>query len=99
MVLSGMEITKAKLMADEGKTIAQISEELGVDYYLLWSHVRSWQGTKQMITRRLNRLVKEQDQSTREQLVSEIQECVDYFYYQGRRLGSQVERARKVLNG
>ena len=98
MALGETEISRAKQMADEGKTIAQISEELGVDYWLVWSQVRSWQGTKQMITRRLNRLIKEPDQSVREQLVSEVRECVDYFYYQGRHLGSQVERARKVLN-
>ena len=98
MELGPTEIEKAKQLANEGKTIAQISEELEVDYWLLWSHVRSWQGTKQIITRRLNRLINEQDQSARKQLVSEVVECVDYFYYQGKRLGSQVERARKVLN-
>ena len=99
MKLWTAEIEKAKQMAGVGKTIAQISEELGVDWRLVWGHVRSRQGTKQIISRRLKRLINEQDQSEREQLVNEVAECVDYLYYQGKSLGSQVERARKALNG
>ena len=99
MELSAIEIEKAKQMGDAGRTIAQISKELGVDYWLVWNHVRSWQGTKWVITNRLKQLAKEQDHADRERMVNEIAECVDYLYYQGKQLGSQVERARKVLNG
>ena len=49
-------------MASEGKTIAQIGKELDADYWQVWNHVRSWQGTKWVITNRLNRLIKENDQ-------------------------------------
>ena len=44
MELSAIEIEKAKQMGDAGRTIAQISKELSVDYWLVWNHVRSWQG-------------------------------------------------------
>ncbi len=98
MELTPVEIAAIEQMAGEGKTIAQISKELSLDYWLVWNHARSWQGTKWVITNRLKRLEKEQDQTTREQMVREVAECVDYFYYQGKRLGGQIERARKALD-
>ena len=98
MELGTIEIERAKQMAGEGQTIAQISRELGVDYWLVWNHVRSLQGTKWVITRRLNRLAKEQDQSAREQMVTEVDECVDYLYDQLKRLGRRIDRARQSLN-
>ena len=94
---SSAEIAKIEQMAGAGKTIAQISKELNLDYWLVWNHARSWQGTKWVITNRLRRLEKEQNQYIREQMLREIAECVDYFYYQGKHLGSQIERARKAL--
>ena len=99
MELKPMEIAKAKQMADEGKTVAQISKELDVDYWAVWNHVpRSWQGTKWVITNRLKSLVKEANQPTRERMVSEVAECVQYLYDRGRQMGKQIERARNTLN-
>jgi hypothetical protein len=104
MELAAAQIERAKQMAGEGRTIAQISKELEVDWRLVrnlvgtWDQKRSWRGTKQVISLRLNSLIKEQDPSKREQMVSDVKECVDYLYYQGMHLGSKVERARKTLN-
>ena len=44
-------IAQIRQMAHEGKTIARIGAELGVDYWEVWNHAeRSWQGTKWVIT-------------------------------------------------
>ena len=98
MELAPSQISEIERMSGAGKTIAQISKELGLDYWVVWNHARSWQGTKWVITNRLRRLEKEQDQSAREKMVREVAECVDYFYYQGKHLGGQIERARKALD-
>ena len=38
---------QARQMAREGKTVASISKELGVDYGTVWKYVpHSWKGTK-----------------------------------------------------
>ena len=99
MELTTAQIDSIKQMAGRGQSIGKISKELKLDYWLVWKYAeRSWQGTKTVITRRLNLLVKEQNQSAREEMVSEVRECVDYLYYQGKHLGDQVGRARKALD-
>ena len=98
MELGSAEIARIEQMAGQGMTIAQISKEMGIDYWLVWNHARSWQGTKWVVTNRLKRLAKESNQAIREQMVEEIAECVNYFYYQGKHLGSQIKRARKALD-
>ena len=99
MELSEIEIAQAQQMADEGKTVAQISKELNVDYWEVWNHVpRSWQGTKWTITNRLNLLKKEKNSDNRERLAAEVDECVQYLYDRGRQMGKQIERARRSLN-
>ena len=99
MELTGIEIARAQQMADEGKTVAQISKELKVDYWEVWNHVpRSWQGTKWVITNRLNLLKNERSPATREKLVAEVAECIQYLYDRGRHMGKQIERARRTLN-
>ena len=34
----------------------------------------------------------------RERLANEADECVDYLFDQGKRMGRQIDRARKTLN-
>lgn len=100
MELDQSTINKIRQMSSEGKQVPQISSELGVDYWQVWSHVEhNWQGTKWVITNRLNRLKGEKDQATRERYVNEVKECVQYLYDQGKRMGTQIDRARKSLNG
>ena len=90
---------KAKQMASEGKTVPQISKELGVGYWEARAHVvpSSWHGAKQIITRRLNQLIKEKDQATREQLVNQAAEYINYIYYDAKELSRRIDRVRKAL--
>ena len=93
---------QAVAMARNGKTVAQIERDLGVDYWAIWDHIRSvgaysWQGAKWIITRRLNSLVRENGKTQRKELAEETKEMVDYLYYQGRRLGRTLDRVKKTV--
>ena len=91
---------RAQRMAAEGQTAMQISRELGIGYWDVWNYVpRTWQGTKSIITRRVNKLVNENNPSVRAELASEVKEYIDFLYYGGMRLGRMVDRARKNLGG
>ena len=90
---------RATRMAREGRTATDISKELGISYLEVWNLVpATWQGTKTMITRRMNQIVKETDSDAREQLVHEVKEQVDFLYQSGRQLGRMVASARKTLS-
>ena len=95
--MTNSKMHKAEQMAHQGKTIVQICNELDVDWkevsnYLHSVDARSWQGAKQVITRRLKRLVKENNQSAREKLADEADMWINYLYYDGKRLSRQVDR-------
>ena len=90
---------QALQMAREGKTVAAISRELGVDYWTVWSHVPySWMGAKKIITGRLKRLIRENNQATRKQLVKEADAFINRIYDDAKRLGRRIDRARKALD-
>ena len=92
------KVSEMVRMAREGKNIAQISRELGVDYWEVWSHVeRGWQGTKWMVTNRIRRLANENDPAIRKQLANEAEECVNYLYNEGQRLSKKINRIRETL--
>ena len=42
-------------------------------------------------------MVTTNDRETREELKKEVAECVNYLYYEGKRLRGKIERARKSL--
>ena len=96
---------EAVRMARSGMTIAKIHKELKADYWDVWNHVRStqgtewssWHGAKWIFTNRLNRLVSEKDPAKRQDLKNEAAECANYFYYEMKRLRGRVDRARKAL--
>ena len=91
---------RAQRMAAEGQTAIQISRSLGISYGDVWNYIPgSWQGTKALITRRINRLVNENDPSVRAELAREVKEHVAFLYQGGMRLGRMVDRARKNLGG
>lgn len=97
--LDASQIARAQQMANQGKTVSQISKEMHIDYWEVWNHVPgSWQGTKWVITNRLNLLRKEGNDEIRERLIAEVSECVQYLYDRGRQMGRQIERARNTLN-
>ena len=90
-------------MAREGKTIVEICRESGLDWEdvrqrLRVAGVRSWKGAKQVIGRRLNRIVRETDRSKREQLKADVNKWVDYLYQEGQQLSRRIDRARKALD-
>ena len=90
-------------MIREGKTIVQVCNALGLEWpdvaeYLHSVDKRSWRGAKVVITNRLKGLVKETDPEKREKLAAEADKWVDYLYYDGKRLGEQVERARRSID-
>ena len=96
-------LERAEQMARDGKTIVQISAELDVDWSEVAGHirsldVRSWQGAKQLITRRLNRLKTEPDEAAREQLAVEADKWIDYLYYEAKRLSRQIDQARRAMD-
>ena len=93
---------KAVLMALGGKTIAQISKELGAGWGEVSAHVRSegalsWQGAKMSITNRLTQLKNERSKAKREILVDEANELVNYIYYSGKELRDKIDRAHNAL--
>lgn len=97
---------RAVQMARNGDTISRIHRELKVDWYEVWEHIRNvegtewttWRGAKWIVTNRLNRLVKEQDQTKRQELRNEANECVNYLNEALRRMRSKVNRARRTLD-
>ncbi len=90
---------RAQRMANEGRNAMEISQELDIDYWEVWNLVpQTWQGTKSMITRRINRLVSATDPAIRQELSKEVKAYINYLYYGGKRLGRKVDRARKVLD-
>ena len=92
-------------MARDGKSIADIHTDLGLDYWEVWNHIRtsggtdfsSWRGAKWIVTHRLNLLVKEKDPSKRQELSDQAKECAKYIYEEGQRLSRKIHRARKEL--
>ena len=89
-------------MALGGKTIAQISKELGAEWGEVSAHVRSegalsWQGAKMSITNRLTKLKNERNKAQREKLVAEATELVNYIYYSGKELRDKIGRAHSAL--
>lgn len=103
-MMAGSEMDKdtlrkrAREMASEGRTISYISAKLGISWPEARSYTPGWIGTKQKLTRRLNRLVLESDQSKREKLAAEADRYADFLYDAAKHLRKQVDDARKALN-
>ena len=96
-------IAKIEQMVSTGMTIVDICNELGLEWqdvakFLGSVDKPSWLGAKVMTTNRLNDLVKETDPAKRKELAAEAKKWIDYLYYDGKRLGQKVDRARKALD-
>ena len=93
-------------MSRGGRTLTSISRELGVEWLEVFRYVRetqgtdwsTWQGAKTIITRRLKSMAVSNDPERREQLRLEVAAAVDYLYYEGKRLSTKIDRARKALS-
>ena len=91
---------KANKMARQGRTVTEISEELGISWHEARSYLKatSWHGAKMKITHRLKRLAKESDPEKREKLACEAGRYVDFLFDSAKHLRGQVDTARKALN-
>ena len=94
---------KIEQMVGMGMTIVDICNELGLEWQVVAKFLGSvdkpsWLGAKVMTTNRLNDLVKETDPAKRKELAAEAKKWIDYLYYDGKRLGQKVDRARKALD-
>ena len=94
---------KIEQMVGMGMTIVDICTELGLEWQVVAKFLgsvnkTSWQGAKVMTTNLLNALVKETDPARRKELAAEAKKWIDYLYYDGKRLGQKVDRARKALD-
>ena len=103
MPLNADQIQTANRMASEAYTIEDIRKELGLDYPGAWNevrrHVDSWLGTKRQITNRLNDLANEPDPARRQELKGELEERIDFLYYQAHDVAEKVYRVREALDG
>ena len=103
MPLTADQIQTADRMASEGYTIEDIRKHLGLDYPGAWhevrGHVESWLGTKRQITYRLNAIASESDPAKRQQLKGELEERINFLYYQAHDVAEKVYRIREALDG
>lgn len=91
---------KAKQLAQAGRNITEISEEMGIT----WGEARSlvpsssWRGAKTRITNRLKRLEGETDPRKREKLAAEADKYVDFLYDAAKHLRDQVDGVRRAID-
>ena len=91
---------KAIRLARAGRTITSISEELEISWHEARSYLPngSWQGAMGKVTRRLNKMVSEPDQSKREKLKLEADDYVGFLFDSAKHMRSQVDGARRALS-
>ena len=88
--------------AKEGKSIAKISEELGIDYWEVYCAAygageRSARGVKTMISNRLKKLESVSDSAGKEKLLTEINELVWHLYSRYQDNQQKLDQIRKVI--
>ncbi len=89
---------QVKKMAREGKTISEISNQLGINWSEARSYTSSWRGTKVKLTNRLNKLAAEADETKRRKLADEADLYADFLYDAAKHLRHQVDSARRALD-
>lgn len=90
---------KALQMVQRGKSIAAVSERLGVEYWQVYAYIcekqgtewSGWLGAKRYITSRLNKMATSDDPDERESLRKEVAKAIDYLHKQGRKLSRKVD--------
>ena len=103
MPLNDQQIQTAWQMASEGWTIEAIRKHLELPEDGGWQevrkHVDSWLGTKNQITHRLNALAEEPDADKRNELKCELEERINFIYYQAKDVADKIARIREALDG
>ena len=85
-----------------GKTIADISEDMGLSYgdvsnYLDSVDRTSWLGAKRIVSFCLRDLVDESDPVKRKELAERADYWADMLYYDAKRVGDMVDQALKTI--
>ena len=103
MTLNNQQIQTVHQMASEGRTIEAIRQHLGLPEYGGWrevrGHVDGWLGTKVQITNRLNALAAESDATKRNELKAELEERINFIYYQAKDVADKIANIRQALDG
>lgn len=96
----GALIEKANKMARQGRTVTEISDELGISWHEARSYLKatSWHGAKMKITNRLKKLACEPNPEKRKKMAEEADRYVDFLFDAAKHLRGQVDSARKALN-
>ena len=96
------QIQTAWQMASEEWTIEAIRKHLELPEDGGWQevrkHVDSWLGTKNQIMYRLNALTEEPDADKRNELKCELEERINFIYYQAKDLADKTARIREALD-
>jgi len=96
--------TKIIQMITKGEKMHAIAREIGGD--CAWQDIQrfcwesgdmSWQGSKRMISNRLNRFKAAGTQAERKRLATEIDEAVSYLYYCAKEMRSRIVAIEKDL--
>ncbi len=101
MITSEREKHIVKLIR-RGKTIADVSEETGLNYgdvanYLDSVDRTSWLGAKRIVSFCLRDLVNETDPEKRKELAERADFWADMLYYDAKRVGEMLEQALKTM--
>ncbi len=89
-------------MARRGRSIVEIASRYKLDYgvvqALLWEQeTLPWQGSKAIITRRLNSLKTATRQERRAELIKDVEEQVDYLYYAAKESQARLDKIKKTI--
>ena len=89
-------------MAQGGRSIVEIARRYELDYSvvqaLLWEQeTLPWQGSKAIITRRLRSLRTATRRESRDELVEDVKEQVDYLYYAATQLRARLDKVKKSI--
>ena len=103
MPLNNQQIQEACQKASEGWTIEDIRKYLELPEDGGWrevrKHVDSWLGTKNQITNRLNALAEEPDATKRNELKDQLEERINFIYYQAKDVADKISLIREALDG
>ncbi|OGO04822.1 MAG: hypothetical protein A2Y91_06100 [Chloroflexi bacterium RBG_13_54_8] len=104
MQFSDKQKKKIERMIMKGEKMEAIAKEIGgsctwqdIQEYCWDSGAMSWQGSKKMITNRLNKFKTTTIQADRQQLADEIDESVSYLYYCAKQMRERILAVENAL--
>ena len=104
MALTKQQQETIDRMIMAGKTFDAVAKELGgnvswvdIQQYAWESGKMSWQGSKNIISRRLKRLADAGTRDERIKIASEVKERVDYLYNCAKAMRYKLEKIERVV--